>query len=98
MEFGSTNFEYTPLLESPEVVCIATSRSAFDVGAWQAALNDAGIPFQVQTVSVREFRRHPRAVYLLYVSPADEQRATGLLRPRQDLPIFPLAHLRETSW
>lgn len=86
------------LLDAPDLVCVSTSKSQLDVDLWQATLGAAGIPCQVQRVSVRDYRQAPRVAYLLYVHPADEERAMRLLQPRRDLPIFPLAHLRETSW
>lgn len=85
------------LAESPELVCVATSRDVNEVNRWRSLLMRFAIPVQVQTYSVREPGNHDRTVYLIYVNPNDEDLAVRLVQPQLDLPIFPLAHLRHTS-
>lgn len=84
--------------ESPELVCVATSSSAHEISMWRSALERAGVPTQVQTISVRQHGADARSAYLLYVRPGDEERAMRLIQLQPDRPIFPLAHLRHAAW
>lgn len=88
----------TTLLDSPDLICVGTTRDEAQVGLWEATLTEAGIPVRTQTISVRQRGEPPDVVYLLYVRPSDEEAAMRALEPRPDLPIFPLAHLRQTAW
>lgn len=86
------------LLDSPELVCVATTRDRAQAARWQGALERVKIPVRTQTISVGQPGQPRETVYLLYVRPSDEEAAMRRLGPQPDLPIFPLAHLRQTWW
>ncbi|MDI3338949.1 MAG: hypothetical protein QJR03_00285 [Sphaerobacter sp.] len=85
------------LLDSPDLVCVATTRDRELANDWRAALERANMPVWTQTITVRETGQSPTAVYLLYVRPGEAERAMRVLGPQPDLPIFPLAHLRHSG-
>jgi hypothetical protein len=84
------------LLDPPEVVCVATTRDPAQVARWREKLERANMPVRTQTISVSQPGQPREVVYLLYVRPCDEEAAVQLLGSQPGLPIFPLAHLRQT--
>ncbi|HET9014004.1 MAG TPA: hypothetical protein VFN57_00290 [Thermomicrobiaceae bacterium] len=78
----------------PDLVCVATSRHGRLVDDWRAALDRAGIPSRLQTVTVRSRDRAPEIAYVLYVHGRHEARAAALIDDGRRSPLLPLAHLR----